>query len=163
MSDLQPYQDWLEESRIKMIAEYDRLKFRASGNYANSLEPIIESTFDYTRVKMLGSAYAEQMQFGRGKTQNTGDGALKTAILQWITDKGITPREASMTNETLAFLISRKIHRDGYSVAGREGVISNVITPEWINNLVRRAGVVELGRVTSDILRLVKEIQQNGN
>jgi hypothetical protein len=162
VSNLQPYEDWLEESRVKMIAEYDRLKFRASGKYANSLEPIIESGINYTRVKMLGAAYAEQMQFGRGRTQNSGNGQLKAAILQWISDKGITPREAAMSNETLAFLISRKIHRDGYSVAGREGVISNVITPEWIKNLVRRAGVVELGRVTSDILRLVKEIQ-NGN
>ena len=158
MSDLKPYEDWLEESRIKMIAEYDRLKFRASGNYANSLEPVIESGVNYTRVKMLGAAYAEQMQFGRGSTQNSGNGQLKAAILQWISDKGITPREAAMSNETLAFLISRKIHRDGYSVAGREGVISNVITPQWINELIKRCGDVELGRVTSDILRLVKEI-----
>lgn len=158
MSDLKPYEDWLEESRIKMIAEYDRLKFRASGKYANSLEPVIESGVNYTRVKMLGAAYAEQMQFGRGITQNSGTGQLKAAILQWISDKGITPRDAAMSNETLAFLISRKIHRDGYSVAGREGVISNVITPQWINELIKRCGDVELGRVTSDILRLVKEI-----
>lgn len=158
MSDLKPYEDWLEESRIKMIAEYDRLNFRASGKYANSLEPVIESGVNYTLVKMMGVAYAEQMQFGRGRTQNGGNGQLKAAILQWISDKGITPREAAMSNETLAFLISRKIHRDGYSVAGREGVISNVITPQWINELIKRCGDVELGRVTSDILRLVKEI-----
>jgi hypothetical protein len=162
VSNLQPYEDWLEESRVKMIAEYDRLKFRASGNYANTLEPVIESTFDYTRVKMLGSAYAEQMQFGRGKTQNTGTGQVKEGIIKWVADRGITPRDAATSVESMIFMIVRAIHRRGYTVAGREGVISNVITPEWINNLVSRAGVVELGRVTSDILRLVKEIQ-NGN
>ena len=143
-----------------MIAEYDRLRFRASGNYANSLEPQVEQAFNTTKIRMLGSAYAEQMQFGRRPTQNSGNGQLKAAILQWISDKGITPREAAMTKETLAFLIARKIHRKGYSIAGREGVISNVITDEWIKELLKRAGEVELNRVTSDIERLIKEIQK---
>ncbi len=61
-----------------------------------------------------------------------------------------------MTKRTLAWLIAMKIDREGYSVKGREGVISNVVTDEWIQDLFKRIGNSEIERVRIELTQLLK-------
>lgn len=146
------YKDWLEQTRVKLIAEYERLNFRASGRYANSLEPFIEGN----KLGMLGARHAEYMSRGRGPTSDGKKGRLYGVIKQWIQDKNITPRDPKMTRNTLAWLIARKIDMQGYSVSDRQGVIDNVITDEWVNELFRRVSTLTAEVVVRDLQSLLK-------
>lgn len=54
-------------------------------------------------------------------------------ILSWIQSRGITPDDISQ--ESLAFLIARKIGREGsllFRQGGNSGIISEVQSEEWI-------------------------------
>lgn len=148
----QIYGQWLDETQTKLINEYDKLGFRASGRYAKELDPFQTNT----SIGMLGAKYAEYMARGRGETRRGLRGRLYGVILQWIEDKGITPREATMTKKTLAWIIAMKIDKAGYSVKNREGVISNVLTDAWISELFRRIGNSEIGRVKIELTQLLK-------
>lgn len=73
--------------------------------------------------------YIMTLETGRkpGKQPPTGP------ILQWIQQRGINPTDISQ--ESLAFLIARKIGREGsllYRLGGKSGIISEVQTPQWI-------------------------------
>ena len=55
------------------------------------------------------------------------------SILPWVQSRGINPE--GITQESLAFLIARKIGREGSLVfrkGGKTGIISEVQSPEWI-------------------------------
>jgi len=62
------------------------------------------------RLTVYGAPYAKTAEEGRGPTQKAG-GDLRGAIRKWIDDKGIIPD--GITKDSLAFLITRKIHREG--------------------------------------------------
>jgi hypothetical protein len=62
------------------------------------------------RLTVYGAPYAKTAEEGRGPTQKAG-GDLRSQIRRWIDDKGIIPD--GITKDSLAFLISRKIHREG--------------------------------------------------
>lgn len=148
----QIYAQWLDETQVKLIDEYQKLGFRASGTYAKQLEPFIQSN----KIGMLGANYSEYMARGRGVTSPSKRGRLAAVMLQWINDKGITPREASITKEALSWMIATKIDREGYSVKSREGVITNVVNDVWIAELFRRIGNVEIERVKLELTQILK-------
>ena len=62
--------------------------------------------------------YWYYIEEGRQPTQNPGDGTVLERIKQWIVDKGIQPVPGAdgkvPTMDSLAYLITRKIHRYGY-------------------------------------------------
>jgi hypothetical protein len=152
MSALTPiYRQWLDETQKRLADEYKRLNFRASGNYERQLEPFIQGD----RIGMLGANYARFMAQGRGPTAPTKRGRLFGVILQWVKDKGITPR-GNITQRTLAWLIALKIDREGYKVTGREGVVSNVINDQWIAELFRRIGQNQIETVRIELRELLK-------
>jgi hypothetical protein len=153
----QIYDQWLKETEAKLIAEYERLNFRASGRYANALEPFTAISTFQDKIGVLGAKHAEFMARGRGATREGLRGRLYGIILQWVKDKGIRPRDPKMTERTLAWLIARKIDLKGYSVDNRKGVIYNVITDEWIAELFRRIGNQQLSVVRRDLTELIKK------
>lgn len=152
-----PYYDqWLEETKKRLIAEYDRLKFRASGSYAEALEPFYQVRGSKEILGMLGARHSEYMTRGRGATSPAKRGRLWGIIQQWIKDKNITPRDPKMTTKTLAWLIARKIDLQGYSVADRTGVVDNVLTDEWINELFKRVNQIQATIIVKDLQELLK-------
>jgi hypothetical protein len=64
-----------------------------------------------TSFKFYGRPFINTLEIGRRPTSSGGDGSLKRAIRQWIDDKGIIAN--GITKDSLAFLITRKIHREG--------------------------------------------------
>jgi hypothetical protein len=78
----------------------------ASGNLQRSIYYKLTDN----RLTVYGAPYAKTAEEGRGPTQKAG-GDLRGAIRKWIDDKGIIPD--GITKDSLAFLISRKIHREG--------------------------------------------------
>jgi hypothetical protein len=63
------------------------------------------------RFKFWGRPFINTLEVGRRPTSAGGDGSLKRAIRQWIDDKGIIAN--GISKDSLAFLIARKIHREG--------------------------------------------------
>lgn len=67
---------------------------------------------------LIAADHIEQVEEGRLPTKNSGNGELQQKILEWIEKKPIQKRPIGNgtlpTNKQLAFLISRKIHNEGY-------------------------------------------------
>lgn len=116
-----------------LIKRYDEKGMRASGDWANSLEVQASGL----SVKLLGLSYSEQLEYGR----KSGKQPPREAIEQWIRDKGIASRlEGKITVSSLAYLIARKIAREGWRREEYGGVelISEVVTPERIQKIIDR-------------------------
>lgn len=105
----------MEGIKSDILSEMDELGFNASGKTAASFE--IEIGDNYGKLIGLRSFQTiiqERLTDGgkgRKPTEKDGSGQLYKSILGWIDAKGITPD--GITKESLAFLISRKIHREG--------------------------------------------------
>ena len=151
------YQLWLSQLKADLINEYNKSGLKASGAYERELEAVVTND----KVTMWGAYHSQFMQIGRRPTKaagTKGEGVLTKAILEWIDAKSITP-EPGMTKKTLAFLIARKIHRDGIIVPNKYNsgdVISKVITDERILELVKSIEYVEVETISSDIMKLLK-------
>jgi hypothetical protein len=87
------------------------------------------------------------LEYGRKPSSPTGNGSLKGIILKWINAKGIIPKD-KISKETLAFLIARKIHREGdllhstkqnfRGMKAPTGIINSVINDGRIKELSKR-------------------------
>jgi hypothetical protein len=104
----------------------------ASGKLADSLRYEITDN----QLIIYSEDYIYYSIYGRAPTTKTGSGAVKDKIKQWIKDKGIT---SDISENQLAYLISRKIHREGNSIylfSGKNntGLLDNVITQQMIND-----------------------------
>lgn len=89
----------------------------ASGSLSNSVTANVEMDGTVFEVSLTLNEYWKYIEGGRPPTQNNGNGELRRNILQWIKVKPVLPKPFNgklPTEEQLAYLISRKIHREGY-------------------------------------------------
>ena len=120
--------------KAELIKKYDEKGMRASGNWADSLEVNVTGGLTAT---LLGEKYSEQLEYGR----KSGKQPPSQVIEQWIRDKGIMQKiTGKISISSLAFLIARKIGREGWRREGYGGVelISEVVTPERIQQIIDR-------------------------
>ena len=120
----------LEPLKEQIIQEYDRKGMRASGDFAESLE--IEGTFNGAVIK--GNAYGEQLEDGRKPTEkgHSGGDYLIDRIREWIKVKNVVPKDGN--EESLAWAITKKIHKEGWDRKDHGGVnlLSDAISDlEW--------------------------------
>jgi hypothetical protein len=99
--------------KSKPITKYGAAN--ASGKLYNS----ISYEVDERGLRILAFDYAYFIEFGRGPTKSNGTGELRPKIRQWIDDKGIVPD--GITKDSLAYLITRKIHREGTEIFKQGG------------------------------------------
>jgi hypothetical protein len=147
-------QEELDKLKTELIKEYDSLGMRSSGKWADSLE--VQTT--ETNGKILGLNYSEQLEFGR----RAGKQPPREAIEQWIRDKGLASRiEGQISISTLAFLIARKIAREGWKREGFGGVelISKVVTAERIQKILDKVGLQYRVEFQSEIIKELKQLQ----
>lgn len=121
----------------------------ASGKTAQSLEP--EAT-DRTGI-LYGSISVNVLETGRkgGKVPGT----FQQIIKRWMQDKGLFQAESESRQNSIAFLIARKIKESGtllFREGGKSGILSNVITDERISEF-EKAVLFRFGReVTEEIV-----------
>lgn len=133
--------------RSELIARYETLGMKASGNWADSLEVQVSEN----SAVLLAAPYSDQLEYGR----KPGKQPPSAAIEQWIKDKGIAGRiEGDISVSSLAFLIARKIARQGWNREQYSGteLISSVITPQRIQQIIDKASQEELEQFTSNII-----------
>ena len=138
-----------------LITAYDRKGMRASGDFANSLEVVMLD--NGTKAQLWGNSYAQQLETGR----QAGRFPPISAIEKWIDDKNISARlNGEITKKQLAFLIARKIAREGWKREGFGGVelISEVITEDRIQKIIDEVGIEQAFIYTSKIQTLIKEL-----
>lgn len=144
-----------EQLKKDLIEAYDKKGMRASGDFANSLEVVMLN--NDTKAQLWGNSYAQQLETGR----NAGKFPPINAILKWIDDKNISARlNGEINKNQLAFLIARKIAREGWNRQGFGGVelISEVVTDERIEKIIQEVGIEQTFIYTSQITKMIKEL-----
>lgn len=147
--------------KIEMQSIADDLKkkhvelgMKASGKWTKSVEA--------SSTPLTGSVWAEDyteyLADGRGPTKNAGSGEpLIEKIKRWIVDKGI---RADIPLNSLAYLITRKIHKEGtkYYKQGGTDLLSAVITPKRVQSIIDKIGVNAIKELTLNISRTIKNV-----
>jgi hypothetical protein len=135
-----------EALKNELIAKYDELGMRASGQWAESLTVELGEN----GAEILQESYGDQLEFGR----KSGRQPPSEAIEQWLIAKGIAARlEKDISVSSLAYLIARKIGREGWNRKEHGGteLISSVVTPERIQTIIDKIGESQLNEFTTKI------------
>ena len=137
----------LDEFDKKLISDLRKSLDAAGTTASGKTKESLNSVYTLNSYKLYGRAFIFGLEYGRKPTSGGGNGSLKGIILKWINDKGIIPKDG-ITKDTLAFLITRKIHREGdllYSTKRNfrgmnkpTGIINSVINDGRINELSKR-------------------------
>lgn len=125
----------VEDIKSKPVTKFGSVN--ASGKLANSINFIVQDG----KLQVKGLDYIYYLEKGRGPTKKKGDKPLRVIIEQWIVDKGII---SDISTKSLAFLIARKIHREGTDIyqQGGSDLVSGILTDKL------------LGEIKSDLILL---------
>jgi len=149
--------NWLTQLETDLIKNYDRLGLRASGRWAKSLDKFIDNKNNKISLGIKGERYTGALEYGRKKTTSTqaSSPTLREQIRKWIDDKGITPKD-KISKDSLAYLIARKIHKEGIKVPNKYnagGLVTDVITKKRIQELNKAIGLNLIATFKSDIIK----------
>ena len=141
-----------EVLKQELTEKHISLGMQASGNWVESLEVVASDS----SVTLLGNSYTEQLSNGREPGQMP---PIQT-IEQWILDKGIAPIESNITTSTLAFLIARKIAREGtrYFKEGGTDLVDSIITPQRIQLIIDQLSSFRINEFVSDVTGVLEEL-----
>lgn len=104
-------------------------------NASGNLEKTLTYNVDNGVLTVSANRYIGSLIFGRKPTTGGGKGVLKAKIRQWIDDKGIVPHD-NISKDSLAFLITRKIHREGNSLyPNGSDLLSAIVTDKLISDI----------------------------
>ncbi|TDO68835.1 hypothetical protein EV143_11819 [Flavobacterium chryseum] len=150
------YSKYLEALRVKLIAKYDELGLRASGDYADALEPEVTPT----KMIMWGAFHSEFMERGR----SSGKFPPINVIEEWIETKKNLPPIFREKKKQMAFLIARKIANEGIQVPNEhnKGKVVSAVVDDFlandINEMLDELGEVYQKRIEIDVLEIFKEV-----
>lgn len=152
-------QDWLKDKVLKLKQNVDK-NYKATGKTKDSIQ--WSMTGNSATIVAKDTIYFGE--YGRGKTTKgskpKGQGILKDIIRDWIDVKGIQPKESTMSKDTLAFLIARKINRDGIKVPNQYNagqILSSVLNEQAVEELIKEFGAVLIQDFESEILTYFKK------
>lgn len=154
MEKEQIYYKYLERLRMKLIAKYVELGLRASGDYEQQLEPKVEGD----TLIMLGAFHSQFMEHGR----EPGKFPPRKVIEDWIDTKTSLPAIFREKKSQFAFLIARKIAKEGIKVPNQfnQGeVVSSVVNDFLANDLqemIDELGPIYLKRIQSDVVAILQ-------
>ena len=109
----------------------------ASGKTSQSIRFETLQTPLVSKVMVFGESQILNLEYGRKPTQNRQGGVFTVqTIADWIIAKGI---QSDLPLKSLAFLIWRKINREGYK--GTQGVLTDTINPQnvqmWVDLITK--------------------------
>ena len=147
------YLKYLERLRLKLIAKYIELGLRASGDYEQELEAVV----DGDNMIMLGAFHSQFMEHGR----EPGKFPPRKAIEDWIDTKSSLPAEFREKKSQFAFLIARKIAKEGIKVPNEYNqgeVVSSVVNDFLANDLQEmfdEFGDIYFKKIQSDVVSIL--------
>jgi hypothetical protein len=154
--------NWLHETEIDLISNYERLGLKASGLWANSLEPFNTNTPTKINAGIKGQKYTGAIEYGRKPNTNQSPESIRkwvgwagsTIIKKWCQDKGI-PKAAS-------YAIAYKIALQGWKVPNQYnagGIVSDVMTKDRYSDLIKKLSLYYINEIKTDLIDTLK----NGN
>lgn len=150
-------EDTIREFGEQLVTEIKQ-NLRREGNFASGkTENSLKVEVREMRLTIFALWHIVTLEDGRGPSTGGGSGRaeLKERIKEWIRMKGIQP-EQGMSVDTLAFLITRKIHREGtrlYRRGGKSGVLRNVLRDERFERFATVIAEEMALSIESDILK----------
>ncbi len=135
---------------------YNKKGMKASGEWERAVEVKVTENTNSLSAVVLGLEYSQQLETGR----KPGKQPPSETIEQWIKDKGIASKiEGKISISSLAYLIARKIGREGWKREQYGGVdlISEVVTPERIQNIINKISDFYLQDFTTEIVGYLKK------
>lgn len=140
--------EWSERTKQELIDRYKSMGLKASGAFEEGLS----TETDENSTKIWSAQHTGAMVLGRKPSENgSKPGKLLDIIKQWIINKGIT---SELKPESLAFLITRKIHREGIKVPNEHNdgtLISSVINDNSIDGLLSKMGIYIIKDIKTEI------------
>jgi len=139
--------------RTDILARHKALKQNASGQFERELE---NKTSGLTGL-LVGSHYTEQLVNGRPP----GKFPPIKMIEAWVRVKPIRQIGERISVSSLAFLIARKIAREGTEIYKKGGsdLISSVITPERIQRIIDKVTRFNVQSFTSEVSNIFREFE----
>ena len=80
-----------------------------------------------------------------------GNPTVQQSVLKWIRAKGIRPQEASMSDVSLSWAISKSIHKKGYR--GKGNIFADVITKSRFDSLTKTLIKSKTAAIQSDVIK----------
>ena len=138
-----------------LVKRHNELGMKASGLWESELSVDIYENGGKTTAMLTGLTYTEQLVYGR----KPGKFPPIKAIEQWIIDKGIQ-LENKMKASSLAFLIARKIAKEGtkYFQNGGTDLIESVVTPERIQSIINQVKEINVVTMTKGLIEQLKQV-----
>ncbi|AXG73949.1 hypothetical protein DVK85_06700 [Flavobacterium arcticum] len=136
-----------EALKADIIAKYEASGLKASGNWATTLA--VQTTD--SSATLMGAAYADGRPPGKQPPSE--------AILQWIKVKGIAAQaENNISLSSLAYLIARKIAREGWTPQqSGSDIAASVATPQRMQQIIDRISDVYITQFSNDIINFLKQ------
>jgi hypothetical protein len=145
-----------EKLRFELIEKHNELGMRSSGKWTESLNTVVEKGDGFYRATTYGIHYTKQLVYGR----EPGKFPPIKSIEDWIKNKGIKFLESEIKISSLAFLIARKIAREGteYYKKGGTDLVSSIYTPERIQEIIDKVSRIDLDFIILDLRETFKTL-----
>jgi hypothetical protein len=143
----------LKEEMESLVADivkvYNASGKRTSGEFEQGLEINVEPN----GASLFGYVYLAGRVAGKQPPTKP--------IEDWLKNKGITPIESKMKISTLAYLIARKIGREGTKKENHHHIYDEVITPERIDKILERLNEINVTAFVNEVAVTINKLVTN--
>lgn len=138
-----------EAIKADIIALYNAGGKRTSGEFESGLEIV----YNTNSATLSGYLYLAGRIAGKQPPID--------AIEKWLVQKGIKPIDDKMKISSLAFLIARKIAREGTNKENHQYVYDEVITPERIQMILDKLTKINVTSFVNEVTVMIEKMVQN--
>jgi hypothetical protein len=139
----------MEAIKADILAVYNASGKRTSGEFEQGLE----LKYEPNKARRLGYEYLAGRRAGKMPPIE--------AIEKWLVQKGIKPIESAMKISTLAYLIARKISREGTKKESQLQIYKQVITPERIQNIMTKISQINIQLFVWELNEMLSSLEDN--
>lgn len=136
----------MEALKADIIAVYNASNKRTTGEFENGLE----LKYAPNSATLSGYVYLAGRRAGKQPP-------IK-AIEDWIIAKGITPIESKLKISSLAYLIARKIAREGTNKENHLHIYDMVITPQRIQEIFDKIQSINVSAFINEVTITIKKL-----
>lgn len=139
----------MESLKVDIISAYEASGKKVSGEFAKGLEV----KYSTNQATLSGYVYLAGRVAGKMPPIQ--------AIEKWLIQKGINPIEKKMKISSLAFLIARKIAKEGTKKENHLAIYDQVITPERIDKILDRLNKINITAFTNEVTIMIEKLVTN--
>jgi len=148
------------KAAIQQAIKSKRVTKYGAVNSSGRLHDSVEIVYSEHGFKILANKYIENVIYGI----QPGTKVSVSAIKSWIQEKPVPQGKGELSIDSLAYLIAKKIEREG-SVMYRQykgsnsGLLDEAINEQKINSFADKLGEGVINSITSEVLDLFETLQ----